>query len=82
MAQLDKMRREKTDMRPSAQWSHSIHHKRASTRDEAKGDVYDLLCQILELIDEVEEECGKGAMPCSDELGKAQKTYELLLKGD
>ena len=33
--------REKTDKRPSAQWSHSIHHKRASTRDEAKGDVYD-----------------------------------------
>lgn len=68
-------------MRPSAQWSYSAYHKRDSTRDEAEGDVYDMLQQILELIGDVEKEYGKGAMPCSDELAKAYKTYELLLKG-
>ena len=50
MACSDKTIREKTDMRPSAQWSYSEHHKRDSTRDEAVGDVYDMLQQILELI--------------------------------
>ena len=74
--------KENTDMRPSAQWSYSIHHKRDSTRDEAEGDVCDLLRQILGLIEGVENECGEGTMPCSEELAEAYKTYELLLKGN